>query len=356
MDARMWHTQATARPDVPALPRPLRTVDAAGESHEGDRQALRSALSALALPSHRAASLERSLSRTVARNDRRPAGAKSVISVTAPFTAGKSTLVKAWAQAAYRDLIGTDDADARPTWQPSPGVRADWVPHVYITLRSNSKIKDLNASILAYLGYPSEGLLRVTTTRVVRVLKTHGVRLLIIDDIHMLDTRHADQRDVLDYLKFLNTELGELGGTLLVVGANLDRSPIHLDPQIAGRLDRHHLHPYEISTSKGRREWQTFLKAAEELLLPYLPNCRQDTFSREHAGYIWRRTQGFVGDTATLLSGALLNAVDAGADSITRADLDSVSLSARAHAAEADLVAAASARAHDRDRDQVVTA
>jgi len=338
MDARMWHRQATTPPEPMPDPVGVGAFEAMGPLEQDSYwDAVTTVLYGVVVPSvlvHRA---EDRLNRIVERNQRRPPGAKPIVTINAPFTVGKSTLVKAWAQGLYRRTLGTAFNDARPTWHPEADVTADWVPQIYITLRAASKIKDINAAILAYLGYPSEGLIRVTTTRVVKVLGVHAVRLLIVDDVHMLNTRHADGRDVLDYLKFLNTELGELGGTLILVGASLHGGPIHLDPQINGRLEKITLTPYEIDSQAGRHDWQTFLKAAEKVLLPYFDTAPTGVFAREHAAHIWRRSQGYVGDTVTLLVESLLDAFDDAAATITRPYLDAVPLSARAAAAEAAL-------------------
>lgn len=349
----MWHDQArSGSVELPA-PVPMARFDALTP---GEQDAywneLATTLPALVVSSVLTDRAQQRLSMQVARNDHRPCGAKSIVGVNAPFAVGKSTFVKAWAQGAYRDLIGSAIAETRPSWQPEPETTADWVPQVYITLRAASKIKDINAAILAFLGYPSEGLIRVTTTRVVKVLAVHGVRLLIVDDVHMLKTAHADGRAVLDYLKFLNTELGELGGTMVLVGAHLEGGPLYQDPQIAGRLDKITLATYEISTPSGRRDWQQFLHGLEELVLPYFDTVRAGILSREHAGLIWRRTQGYVGDTVTLVVAAFLDAFDDGGDSLTRAHLEAVSLSARAAAAEADLVTVAATESQRRKRKQ----
>jgi hypothetical protein len=83
------------------------------------------------------------------------------------------------------------------------------------------------------------------------------------------------------------------------------------------------------------RTWQRFLKDAEAVLLPYFDCAPAGVFSPTAlAGHIWRRTQGYVGDTALLLSQALLAAFDDGSDTITTAHLDDVPLSARAAAGE----------------------
>ncbi len=85
------------------------------------------------------------------------------------------------------------------------------------------------------------------------------------------------------------------------------------------------------------------LKNAEQILLPYLPEAEPGVFAREHAGFIWRRTQGYVGDTATLLTEALLTALEEHS-TLTREHLAAVTLSERAHHAEADIAAHARVR------------
>jgi hypothetical protein len=161
--------------------------------------------------------------------------------------------------------------------------------------------------------------------------------LLLIDDSHFLDVSNKDSRDMLDFLKYLNTELGELGGTMILIGADLHESPIYLDPQINSRLERLTLTPYPLTGEEDMRTWSRFLKDAEAVLLPYFDCAPAGVFSRQHAGHIWRRTQGYVGDTALLLTQALLAAFDDGSDTITTAHLDDVALSARAAAGEAEL-------------------
>jgi len=307
MDARLWHQQATTPPKVLPTPIPVETFDAMTEAaQDAYWDELTTGMAGLVLPSALAQRAADQLTRLVDRNQQRPPGAKAIGSVTAPFAAGKSTFVKNWGQAAYRDLQGPACSDPRPTWNPDPGVTADWIPFVYITLRAASKIRDVLASLLLTLGYPSEGLVRVTTTRVVHAFRQHGVRLLLIDDSHFLDVSNKDARDMLDFLKYLNTELGELGGTMILVGADLHQSPIYLDPQINSRLERVTLTPYPLATEDDKRTWFRFLKDAEAVLLPYFDFAPRGVFSQQHAGHIWRRTQGYVGDTALLLSQALL--------------------------------------------------
>lgn len=207
-------------------------------------------------------------------------------------------------------------------WTPEPGVIADWVPVVYVTLMSSSSIKEINALILLYLGYPPEGLARTTTTRVLHALRMHGVRVVILDDAHMLRSTSVQGRAVLDYIKFLNTELGEVhNGTVILVGANLPNTAILDDPQIRARLTTMTVGAFEISTVEHKAAWQDLLATAADRPMQHVPDAAPDLFVTTLAQHIWRRTQGFVGEVAKLVAGSVLDAVHDRRSIITHDDL-----------------------------------
>ena len=283
------------------------------------------------------AAVAQQLDQVVRTNRLRPPGAMQMAALSAPFTAGKSTLIKLWALGVYRAAVADQLLTNRPTWSPEPRVSADLRPVVYVMLRAASTVKDVNAQLLLFLGYPPEGLARTTTTRVLHALKMHGVRLVIIDDAHMLRAANALGRQVLDYVKFINTELGEQNGTVVLVGAQLEGTAILDDPQIRGRFTVVRLVPYAIETTEQRRGGQRFLKSAETPVLPYLPGAEPGLFSRVLPQHLWRRTQGFVGDTTKLIAGATLRAIDDRSNRITAEDLDAIPLSERSVDGQIDL-------------------
>lgn len=331
MDAVLWHRHANTL--LPTAPPP---AQAGGPPSPEYLQALTQHLRATHFAAVALDDVTSALSATVEANAQRPPGSKQILALTAPNAAGKSTLTKRWARARYLDAIGEQaSSPGLPSWSPRPGYTAHLVPVVYINLIAGSRIKEINAQILTFLGYPGEGLTRVTTTRVVHALGMHQVRLVVVDDAHLLKMNRVGGREVLDYLKFLNTELGELHGTLVLVGAHLDGGPIVTDPQIEARLHLLHLRPFGIEAREEQVAWQRFLRDAETILLPYLPATPAGALSQEFAAYIWKRTQGYLGDTATLLTDATLHAVARGT-ALTRADLAAVRLSERAEAAEKD--------------------
>lgn len=337
MDAELWHRQAMTSPAK--RPDPLSQMGLSTLRPEELRTyavLFRAALRAESILSpvhqHASAALDAALESSLLE----PPGARTILALSAPFAAGKSTLVKQWAQRHYRIWSGAKSAGERPRWCPKPGVRADHVPVCYLTLISESRSKDLYSQILTFLGHPASGVERTLALRAVAAMRTHGVRLLILDDAHMLRTTSVTGRATLNAVKHLNTELGEIGGVLMLVGAELTTGDVLGDPQIRGRLAERTLAPYEVDSPRGRAHWQTFLKQCEQEILPYLPREEAGVFAIRHAGYIWRRTQGYVGDATHLLIDATAVAI-ASHVPMSHKVLDPVPLSQRARDAYEDM-------------------
>jgi hypothetical protein len=342
MDAHDWHLQATTPiprwPEVASLVEYQKLTAAEQARYSAT---LSAAMNAAVVVSQPMAAACRVLDDVVTTNLQRPPGAMQMVAVIAPFSSGKSTLIKEWGHPLYRAAIGEQVRSDRPTWSPEPGVTADWCPVVYVTLMSSSSIKEVNAQILSFLGYPPEGLARTTTTRVLLALRMHGVRVVILDDANMLRLKSAQGRAVLDYIKFLNTELGERSnGTVILVGALPEVSAILEDPQIRARLTTLRLGPLNIDTLEERAAWQELLRAAEERPLAYLPGAAPGMFVNRLAQHVWRRTQGYVGEVAKLVAGSVMDAFRTGRNVITSDDLDAIVLSERSIDGQLDARAA----------------
>lgn len=330
MDAEQWHQQATRAPRTmtpPASGAALHSMtDAERMVYSG---AVRASLRSLHLRSPVHEHARGALSDGLASALLEPQGARTMLALSAPWGVGKSTLVKDWAAAQHRDWLGEKASDQRPCWQPSEGTTADLVPVIYLTLLSESRSKDLYAQILNFIGYPISGAERTIALSAVRALRTHRVRMIVVDDAHMLRTASITGRATLNAVKHLNTELGEAGGCMVLVGADLARGEALADPQIRARLSETDLHPYGAQSTEERRQWQRFLKSCENVLLPYAPGAEPGLFASQYAGYLWTRTQGYVGDTATLLVDALHGAISDNSV-LSRVHLDGVRLSERA--------------------------
>lgn len=336
MDAHQWHHQATAKPraDVPALTQHQlrRATESTRENYAG---AVRRSLRSIPLTSPKHERLAAALDGALEQIEDELAGARTILSLSAPYGVGKSSLIKHWAQGLYRDWLGDQPGQDLPEWSPASGVTADWVPVVYVTLMARSNARALYSAVLAYLGYPTQGVSRDVTLWTTRAIGTHGVRVIIVDDAHMLTTEKATGRATLDALKQVNTELGELGGTLVLVGANLTGGVALSDPQIRARLLEHTLEAYDLRSRAGIGQWQELLARAEVQLRPFLPDLPEGALPSTFGATIYKRTQGYVGDTHTLIAGATAHALLHGRTDLARDDWAAVRLSQRAQDGEA---------------------
>ncbi|MBB4736205.1 GTPase SAR1 family protein [Micrococcus cohnii] len=345
MNSHDWHHQAVTSQPSGLKPITVRKFERLNQQEQNEHwTALNRWMAAQPIDCPRVRQTSTRMQAEVLRNEYAPRGAKTIIGLSAANGVGKSTLIKRLAHQLYRETVPTTDPGILPTRTVGTGATVDWIPQVYITLRAASRIQEVNTALLSFLGYPTIGQTRATTTRVVEAIRTHGVQLLILDDAHMLKTSQADARDVLDYLKFLNTELGELGGTMILVGANLEDSDVYADAQIATRLAPLQLQPHAIFPVSERARFQAMLRGVEEKFMCHLDTATTGTLTNELAGEIWQRTQGYLGDIHRLITTVILETFDAGEDVITRERLRAVPLSARATAAEASLREAATQR------------
>lgn len=338
MDALNWHRQMMR--EAPPLPDPptrtaLRALSAPALDQYATR--VRTALRGRVLPSPVHDHLARQLSADLESVMLEPLGARTILSLSAPFAAGKSTLVKTWAQGLHRKWVPAGAApDELPRWNPKPGYESNAVPISYVTLLANSTGVELYAQQLAFAGWKPARSVREVVQQAILALRSHGTRLVIIDDAHFLHTTSKTGRATLDAVKHLNTELGELGGALLLVGANLTGGDVLDDAQIRGRLAPHAFEPYEIDTEVGRRSWQRFLKGCETLLLPYLPHNAPGDLAMKHSTFLWVRTQGVIGDASLLLVEATAQSLRE-AKPLDRKALAGIKLSQRALDGELEL-------------------
>lgn len=347
MDSRHWHEHA--RPGSTARPVAWTATQLSCAMPE-DRQryavAVRRHLRSHPLSSPKHDVVSRELDDALCEAESEPLGARTILSLSAPFAVGKSSQIKQWARAHYRHWVTRPDSGQLPEWEDSSGTRFDFVPIIYVTLMARSKAKDVHGALLTFLGYPSRGSVSEITLRTTNALRNHRVRLVIVDDAHMLHTSSITGRETLDALKQINTELGELGGTLVLVGANLTDGPALSDPQIRGRLHEHHLTPYTIDTSEQVALCQRLLGDAESRLSTYLPDLAPGQLSTKLPGLIFKRTQGFIGDVSSLLAGATYSALLDGRPHLEPQDLAGVRLSQRAQDGEHQLDTAGGTTAH----------
>lgn len=263
-----------------------------------------------------------------------PLGARTVLGLSAPYSCGKSTVAKRFAAEIYQQIIGSSLDESQPVRVISDGVardiEADWIPVVYLNLQSDTASKDLYAQVLAFLGHPVAGSRGILAARTTSAMRDHGVRLVVVDDAHMLRTRLQQGRATLDALKHLATEVGEIGGVLMLVGAFDSDSDLLHDAQLRGRLELLTFSPYKADTPAQRAVWQRLLRSREEQVRHFLTEMDEGELSRGLAGTVYAQTQGYVGDVSALLSTAVRAALKRGEVFLSHRAMQSGRVSQRA--------------------------
>ncbi len=157
--------------------------------------------------------------------------------------------------------------------------------------------------------------------------------LIVIDDIHLLELRREADRDANNHLKRL---ANDLQATFVYAGVGLSQGGFMHEglhgaealAQISQRFKRLPVEPLRRSNHAERAMWLGVLSGFERELVLLQANEGDLT---SQADYLWRRTQGVIGSLTQLLTEAAAEAIDTGAERITRKLLDGIDVG---HAAE----------------------
>ncbi len=170
------------------------------------------------------------------------------------------------------------------------------------------------------------------------------VRLCVVDDVHFLDPRRRDGRDVANHFKYLANTFPV---TFVYVGVGLERRGLVSEGLAAGeeelaqnarRWTTLGVDPFEVGTEPGRRTWRQLLLAIEKDLV--LGGTHPGMVADELAGYLFARSTGHFASLMTLITRGCRRVIRAGTEKLTRDLLDQVRNDAAAEAARQELLAA----------------
>lgn len=260
--------------------------------------------------------VRRSLRRTLKLNNNTKATAGHGLIIDGEPTTGKSSLVLDFGRRFERDL-----REQQPELFESKTEL--FLPFVYVAAPSEATPKSLSVRLANYLDIPEGGSQAVVTERVCRILSQCGTRLLIIDNVNnVLENRKVVTSGISQIKRFMD----ETPATVVCVGYNLVESPLFSEKdtgvsaaQTALRFTRQEINPWPLKTAQDKAFWQAAVKAFEMrlVLLDHKPHSLLKLWD-----YLYDRTQGHIGSLTKLVNEGALEAVETGAEAITRELLD----------------------------------
>ena len=270
------------------------------------------------------ADIHRTLERLVVSNELRGPGARHGAALDGNPGNGKTTIVSHFGRHYERRCRERYPHELTPDGH-------EYLPVVYVNVDALPTIKGLNHAILTFygMGPPKRANARELTQLVLQCARLCQTSLIVIDDIHLLELRREADRDANNHLKRL---ANDLQATFVYAGVGLSHGGFMHEgrygadaalAQISQRFKRLPVEPLRRSTQPQRAIWLGVLSVFERELV--LLQAKDGDLTGQ-ADYLWRRTQGVIGSLTQLLTEATAEAIDTGAERITRKALDEIDI------------------------------
>lgn len=192
------------------------------------------------------------------------------------------------------------------------------IPVLMIQMPAGATIARIYTALLLALGSPvglynNRNHFRETLT--LQLMRSVGVRILIIDELHnLLDANVQRQREILNFIRFLGNEL-----CIPIVGMGIRDAylAIRNDDQLENRF-----HPQLLPRWEYGGELARLLASFESIL----PLCKPSNLAMEPlCELILHRSEGTIGEIASLLHQATRTALQTGEERISVAILEQTS-------------------------------
>lgn len=205
----------------------------------------------------------------------------------------------------------------------------DRLPVAFVSVPPASTPKMLVAEFARFLGLPVLQRMNQAqiTDAVCATLCELRTQLVLVDDIHLLDTRTRSGAETSDQIKHLGERIA---ATFVYAGVDVDTSPLLVGPrgqQLAGRFKLLRNDPLPYGTQAQRQVWTELVTDMEAALL--LRKHRPGTLGRQ-AAYLHRRTAGVIGSLSYLIREAAVTAILNGTEHISKDLLETIELDIRA--------------------------
>lgn len=190
----------------------------------------------------------------------------------------------------------------------------EMIPVIMVQMPAEATPNRLYNALLSALGAPIGFYDRYERREalVLQLMRTVGVRMLIIDELHnLLSATARRQRELLNLLRFLGNELRI---PLVCLGIHDAYLALRSDDQLENRF-----HPLLLPLWESGEEYARLL-ASFESVLP----LREPSHLAAPPLYelILQRSEGTIGEMATLLARATAGALLQGCECITRATIE----------------------------------
>lgn len=244
-------------------------------------------------------------------------GARRGLIISGPATTGKTT--------AMQQLGRTVElADRRR--HPNQDER---LPVLFITVPPSSTPKMLISEFARFLGLPMlERMNQIQITNAVcELLCEMGTQLVLVDDVHLMDTRSRAGAETSDQLKYLGERIP---ATFVYSGIDVESSPLLTGvrgSQLAGRFKIVRNQPLRHGNPADKQIWHDLVHSMDSALR--LRRHRPGTLLT-HAAYLHARTGGRMGSLSHLIREAALVSLLDGTEKITKKLLEQIELDSAA--------------------------
>jgi len=213
---------------------------------------------------------------------------------------GKSTIAQVFAREFHQRQVSL--------YGPLTSAGHDRIPVAHVCLTSSTSKRSFNAMLCRFFGLPGHdrGNAEELGHKVADAVLACDVRLCVVDDVHFLDPRRRDGRDVANYFKYLAITFPV---TFIYVGVGLERRGLVSEGLAAGeeelaqnarRWTTLGVRPFEIGTEAGRRTWRQLPLAIEKDLI--LAGNHPGMVADDLAGYLFARRTGHFASLMTLIT------------------------------------------------------
>lgn len=197
----------------------------------------------------------------------------------------------------------------------------DYQPSLYVVTPPATTPKMLMIAFCNVLGLPytRAQTAQELTERVVMVLRTLGTSLIVLDEIHNVQSNRQVGAEAASTLKLFAERLN---CAFVVAGIDLDRSPVFSGPvgeQLAWRTMQYEMTSFNYGSARAREEWLLLVLSCQELLVL----ARQDESDlADCAAWLFDATGGSIGRLRALLRRGSIDAIINGKERIDRRALE----------------------------------